>query len=59
MNMMIWPLTKLLSVLFLNSAIFGDFFGEKVYHNSIPFERLGPTYDFWPLKLIVFGLGMT
>jgi len=35
----------------------------KVYHNNILFERLGPTYDFGPLKLrlklILFGQGRT
>jgi len=44
--MMIWPLTKFFSVLFFKTAIFGDFLGMKVYHNSILFERLGLTYDF-------------
>jgi len=58
-HMMIWLLTKFFSVLFLKTAIFGDFSGGKVYHNSIPFARVGFTYDFRPLKLILFGLGRT
>jgi len=57
--MMIWPLTRFFPVLFLTTPIFGDFLGGNVYYNSILFERLGPTYDFRPVELILFGLGRT
>jgi len=58
-HMVIWPLTEFFPILFFKTAIFVDFSLKKVYHNSIPVERLGLTYDFGPLKLMSFGLGRT
>jgi len=57
--MSVFPLTTLFCVLFSKTAILGDFLGGKVFHHSILFERLGPTYDFRPLKLTLFGVGRT
>ena len=37
-HMVVWPLTKFFSVLFSKTAIFGDFLGGEVYHNSSLFD---------------------
>jgi len=37
-HLSIWPLTKVLSIHFAKTAIFGDFLRGKVYHNSILFN---------------------